>query len=75
MAWLQKLKAEGHDIRILDDEPLLNPYEMAILRGAQTCEHVADIIAYGQINGVPDLVEYVDLVAYCKNRMGENARN
>lgn len=69
------MKEEGHNVPLLDSEPLLGNYEHFVMDSANKCESITDIVTWGKINMVQDLPDFVDLVIYCRRRMKEHARN
>ncbi len=59
---MKKLKSQGKRVKILDDEPELDGYSLAIIKAAKLCETFSDIVKFAEIHGVVDIVEFVDLV-------------
>jgi len=64
---LQKHKADGRKVDALDDEPVLNDYELVIVKAATTCETFSDISIYSEALGIPDKLSFLEIVVRVKN--------
>ncbi len=67
LEWLLAMKAAGHRVKLLENQPQVDIYEMLIIR-SRALGSVSDIIDYGILKGVYDIEEFVDLVLYCKQQ-------
>lgn len=72
--WLKKMKAEGHKVDRLENEPELNPYEALIVTACLNCQSITDVILLGNEYELPDVPEFIDLVNIGRDSMEkENA--
>lgn len=75
MAWLQKLKDEGHKVPMLEKAPIMDLFDVSVIKAAQKCQSVTDIHIWGHHNGIQDLPEFIEMVLHCRNRMEEHAKS
>jgi hypothetical protein len=69
------MKAEGHRVGLLDDEPHLSLYEATIIKANAFCQTIADMRDYAEIKGIVDVEDFVELILACRERSIEDAKN
>ncbi len=75
LKWLRKLKAEGHEVKMLDDEPNLSDYEVCIFDAVPKCKTAMDAVIYAKESGISYAKEFIDLVFFLRNELEKTAHN
>ena len=69
---MKKLQSEGHEVKLLDDEPTITIYEQIILQASFACEGVTDIKSYAEMYNLPDCPEFLELVLFARKHHAKN---
>jgi len=68
------MKEEGHNIPMIEDEPLLTDYEVLIFRASRCCKSIRDIIDYSNLFGLTDNLMFVENVTFLKEAIEDDEK-